>query len=271
MRHCQPDGIAPACISRVSAPCWRRSLRNGLSSSAWTTCTGEIRTARRCSCSCSRRRSIPPFVLVAAFRTEQSTTEFRRLWREHVAAATGRIRRTCLDDRVSGLQSAAVELARSLLARHGVTNEELASALAAQSGGNPLFLEQLAADLVRSHHAGEALRPLTLTELIRDRISRLSSATREFLRFLAAFGEPLPEDLLARLVHGDERQCDGRVRYGGAKPGTPSSEERSSRSRDSELPDLRGDPRGAFPRRERQAYTSGSPRRLYRSPTPMRA
>ena len=73
--------------------------------------------------------------------------------------------------------------------------------LAAQSGGNPLFLEQLAADLVRSHRAGEALRPLTLTELIHDRIGRLSSATREFLQFLAAFGEPLPEDLLARLVH----------------------------------------------------------------------
>jgi hypothetical protein len=145
-------------------------------------------------------RSIPSFVLVAAFRTEQSTTEFRRHWSETVAAATGRIRHTrltigCLDP------EAAVEVARSLLARHGVTNEELASALAAQSAGNPLFLEQLAADLVRGHHAGEALRPLTLTELIHDRIRRLSSATREFLQFLAAFGEPLPEDLLARLVH----------------------------------------------------------------------
>jgi hypothetical protein len=39
---------------------------------------------------------IPPFVLAAAFRAEESTTEFRRLWREHVAAAAGRIRRTCL-------------------------------------------------------------------------------------------------------------------------------------------------------------------------------
>ena len=145
--------------------------------------------------------TMPTFVLAAAFRTEEST-EFRKLWREQFAAAAGRIRHTYLT--IGCLHAeASVELACSLLARHGVHNEELASALAAQSGGNPLFLEQLAADLVRSHHAGEALRAVTLTELIHDRISRLSSATREFLRFLAAFGEPLPENMLSRLVQGD--------------------------------------------------------------------
>ena len=147
--------------------------------------------------------SIPPLVLATAFRTEESPTEFRSLWREHVAAAAGRIRHAVL--KIEPLDTEpAVKLARSLLARHAVADEELASELAAQSGGNPLFLEQLVADLARTHYAVEAHRPLTLVALVHDRICRLSSATQQFLQFLAAFGEPLSEDLLARLVPNDD-------------------------------------------------------------------
>ena len=143
--------------------------------------------------------SIPPFILVAAYRAGESGTGFRKLWHEHLTSAGSRIRRTVLT--IGPLNpEPAVELARSLLARHGANNEEVARSLASQSEGNPLFLEQLVVDFVRSHRAGEVLRPLTLTELVHGRIQRLSSATRAFLRFLAVFGEPLPEDLLPRLV-----------------------------------------------------------------------
>src|ERR1019366_9400997 len=143
--------------------------------------------------------SIPPFILVAAYRAGESGTGFRKLWHEHLTSAGSRIRRTVLT--IGPLNpEPAVELARSLLARHGANNEEVARSLASQSEGNPLFLEQLVVDFVRSHRAGEVLRPLTLTELVHGRIQRVSSATRAFLRFLAVFGEPLPEDLLPRLV-----------------------------------------------------------------------
>ena len=96
-------------------------------------------------------------------------------------------------------------LARSRLARHGINDPEVASALAAQSGGNPLLLEQLAADFTPSRHPDELRRQFTLAELVQNRISRLSNATREFLQLLAAVGEPLPEDLLVRLLPARRR------------------------------------------------------------------
>src|SRR5207237_9239731 len=96
-----------------------------------------------------------------------------------------------------------LEVVRARLARHGTADEHVAHALAVQSGGNPLFLEQLAAEVLRSHGAAGALRKLTLTELIQERIGRFSSRMREFLHFLAVFGEPLPENLLLQLVPDD--------------------------------------------------------------------
>jgi predicted ATPase len=117
--------------------------------------------------------SIPPFVLVAAFRTEDFVSEFRKLWQEHVTAAGSIICRTILN--IGPLSpNAAVELTRSLLARRGVDNEEVASSLASQCDGNPLFLEQLVLDFVRSHSPGEVLRPLTFKQLIHNRVQRLS-------------------------------------------------------------------------------------------------
>ncbi len=149
--------------------------------------------------------SIPRFLLVAGYRAGESGTGFRKIWHEHLTDAGGKICRTVLT--IGPLATGpAVQLARSLLARHGATNEEVAVSLAAQSEGNPLFLEQLVVDFVRTHRTGPGGQALTLTELVQHRIQRLSNLERQILQFLAAFGELLPEDLLPRLVHG---QNDG--------------------------------------------------------------
>ena len=59
------------------------------------------------------------------------------------------------------------------------SDQEAASALASQSGGNPLLLEQLATDFGRGKLA-DGSRRLTLAELIQARVSRLSNSTRAF-------------------------------------------------------------------------------------------
>ena len=196
--NCRCHGIAPACISSL-----RRATKAISSQRLVVICLDDLHWGDADSAALFMRLfsapSIPPFVLAAASRTGESTTDFRRLWHEHLTAAGSRISRTVLT--IGPLNpEPAMEFARSLLASHGVANEEIACELAAQSGGNPLFLEQLVADFVRTHRAGGVLRPATLLGLIHDRIGRLSSAKREFLQFLAAFGEPLPEDLLLQLV-----------------------------------------------------------------------
>jgi energy-coupling factor transporter ATP-binding protein EcfA2 len=145
------------------------------------------------------RRPVSSLALIAAYRAEAPPPEFIRLWRGHVAAASFPIRVTAVT--VGPLDSQSADLlARSRLARHGINDPEVASALAAQSGGNPLLLEQLAADFTPSRHPDELRRQFTLAELVQNRISRLSNATREFLQLLAAVGEPLPEDVLVRLL-----------------------------------------------------------------------
>jgi hypothetical protein len=84
-----------------------------------------------------------------------------------------------------------------------VSDPDAVSTLASQSGGNPLLLEQLAADFGSGKLAKAPRRHLTLAELIRERVNRLSHATRGFLELLAALGEPLPEDVLPRLLPSD--------------------------------------------------------------------
>jgi energy-coupling factor transporter ATP-binding protein EcfA2 len=143
------------------------------------------------------RRPIPPIALIASYSAGEPAPEFIRLWRGYLAAAPYPIRVTSVPVGPLDADSAG-QLARALLARHGIADEEAASFLAAQSGGNPLLLEELAADLKRGQHSGANRGRLTLAELLQDRISRLSNATREFLKLLAAVGEPLPEDVLVR-------------------------------------------------------------------------
>ena len=147
------------------------------------------------------RRSVPPVVIVAAYRAGEPPPEFIRLWRTHVAAASSPVRVTSIT--VGPLDSHSVDqLARSRLARDGISDQEAVSALASQSGGNPLLLEQLATDFGRGKLADGSPR-LTLAELIQGRVSRLSNSTRAFLRLLVAAGEPLPEDVLVRLLPND--------------------------------------------------------------------
>ena len=61
-------------------------------------------------------RPIPSFALIAAYRAEETPSEFIKLWRKHVAAAAHNVRIESLS--IGALDArAAFELARSLLAR----------------------------------------------------------------------------------------------------------------------------------------------------------
>ena len=145
--------------------------------------------------------SVPPVVMAVAYRAESAAPEFIGLWRGHLAAAGGRIHAAAVT--IGPLDPpSAVALARSLLARHGAANDELAAALASHTGGNPLLLEQLAAGFVRGSGT-EVMPPRSLAELVRERMSRLSGVTRQFLRYLAAFGEPLSENVLVHMLPPD--------------------------------------------------------------------
>jgi tetratricopeptide (TPR) repeat protein len=147
------------------------------------------------------RRSVPPLAIIAAYRAGEPPPEFIRLWRTSVAGASCPVRVASIT--VGPLDSQAAEqLARARLARDGISDPDAACALASQSGGNPLLLEQLSADFGRGELT-DGPRRLTLAELIQGRVSRLTSSTRAFLRLVAAVGEPLPEDVLAHLLPND--------------------------------------------------------------------
>jgi eukaryotic-like serine/threonine-protein kinase len=146
--------------------------------------------------------AIPPVMLVTSHRSDSATPDFVRFWRERVEAAGPRLFRARVT--VGPLEPpATAQLARSLLVGHNASSEELIQTIAAESGGNPLLLEQLAAEAVNAPVQGRRSRRLTVKDLVHERVLRLSEAARSFLEMLAAAGEPLPEALVNQLAPAD--------------------------------------------------------------------
>src|SRR5882724_7135529 len=80
-----------------------------------------------------------------------------------------------------------------------------AAAVAAESGGNPLIVGELA----RHHRAGGADRirgagPVRFTDVVAGRVERLPDATRRLLNLVSIAGEPMTERLLYRLARPTE-------------------------------------------------------------------
>lgn len=94
---------------------------------------------------------------------------------------------------------AASTLARSML-RGAQVSDDTATAIATQSGGNPLLIEQLVNQVVLASLETEPPERSSLAQLVRERVSRLSKVARQFLEMVAAIGEPLPETVAAYLV-----------------------------------------------------------------------
>jgi hypothetical protein len=94
------------------------------------------------------------------------------------------------------LDGLAVDEVRDLLARHGAPHrDDLAARVHARTGGNPLFVIELARELARG--VEDAL-PRGVRDVARARLAPADAATREILGVAALIGEPLELALLAR-------------------------------------------------------------------------
>lgn len=85
----------------------------------------------------------------------------------------------------------AEELARRLLLGGGQSAAEEANAIALESRGNPLFLDELVRASLSERGSGQPAVPLTLHDLVGGRISSLPDEARRLLEVVAVAGEPV--------------------------------------------------------------------------------
>lgn len=132
---------------------------------------------------------LDPVAVVATARDRESEP-----LGDGISALLHEIERNATSLRLGGLDSAAVEL---LLAQHidGALAARFASTIHRRSGGNPLFVSELARLLATDPAAAEV--PATIRALIERRISPLPPAAVEVLRVAAVAGDEFDVDLVA--------------------------------------------------------------------------
>src|SRR5690606_10884295 len=87
----------------------------------------------------------------------------------------------------------AEELALARLGRDTDAARADAHRIAAESGGNPLFVEELARHL--ASHRGVTPVEVTLDAVVRTRLAGLRPAGRSLLEIVAVAGRPIPPSL----------------------------------------------------------------------------
>jgi serine/threonine protein kinase len=101
----------------------------------------------------------------------------------------------------------AVALALALLASDDASARETAEAIARESGGNPLLVEELARDVVRPRRSRDSLAPaasaaiappevVRLESVIEARMAKLPADARRLLELVAVSARPLPLSLV---------------------------------------------------------------------------
>ncbi|MDB4965153.1 MAG: Serine/threonine protein kinase [Myxococcales bacterium] len=103
-------------------------------------------------------------------------------------AARGDCRRIVLEPLPA---EAAERLARAALDAHGIA--PMAEAVVAETGGHPLFIDELVRHIARRGAASAG----GLDEALRDRLTDLSTSARAVLDLVAVAGTPLPQRLIA--------------------------------------------------------------------------
>ncbi|MCB9683925.1 MAG: protein kinase [Alphaproteobacteria bacterium] len=137
-----------------------------------------------------------PILVVLAHRSEEEHAPFlveaRRLVAQGVTERTVDVAelapREALDLALLALRDEGDD------ALPGPDRTELASRIAAESGGNPFFVEELCRFVLRH---GE-VRGLALDDAIRDRVASLPASSREVLELMALAGRPVAPLLLER-------------------------------------------------------------------------
>ncbi|HTB74179.1 MAG TPA: protein kinase, partial [Polyangiaceae bacterium] len=135
----------------------------------------------------------PPLLLVMTYRDEDAKTNAFLLETSALWPAGADVR----EHPVGPLEpDEARRLALALLGPSDARSEEVAAAVARESGGSPFLVEELARESgggpPASTDAGEKAPPLTLEQLIRARLERLSVDARRLVEVIAVGGRPLP-------------------------------------------------------------------------------
>jgi serine/threonine protein kinase/tetratricopeptide (TPR) repeat protein len=116
----------------------------------------------------------------------------------------------------------ARDLAAALCARAAVHDAD-ADRIATESGGHPLFLEELTRHVALG---GSAHDEVKLDDAIWARVAQLEGATREMAELVAVAGKPLPQQIIAAAAHVEPTEFNRRtaslraaniVRTGGAR------------------------------------------------------
>jgi eukaryotic-like serine/threonine-protein kinase len=135
-----------------------------------------------------RSPDAPPLLFVGTVRVRRSSGD---LTPERLRAAIPGDLRVI---ELTALKSdEAHELAANLLRRSGVSGAD-PERIAAEAGGHPLFVEELAH---RAALGGPAAADLRLDEAIWARVAGLESRTREVAELVAVAGKPLPQNVVA--------------------------------------------------------------------------
>ncbi|MCG8419973.1 MAG: AAA family ATPase [Proteobacteria bacterium] len=138
-----------------------------------------------------------PILLIIAHRSGQADRalpdELARMVAIGVRVESRLVRVGLLNDRESG------QLAGELLLRAG-GDDSVAPRLAAESGGDPLFLHALVAFSLSS--AADA-RGASLADVLTHQLAGLEDLDRSLLELLSVAAQPLPEDLARRALDVD--------------------------------------------------------------------
>lgn len=114
-----------------------------------------------------------------------------------------------ITDRITlpGLDASAV---RVLLARHGVSDPvaETVSLVRERTGGNPLFVREIARLIATDGDAAALAVPDGVRDVLRRRLARLPAAAQTVLRHAAVLGRDVDVDALLAIAPGPEAALD---------------------------------------------------------------
>ncbi len=140
----------------------------------------------------------PPLLLVMTYREEEATTNAFLLETSALWPAAAEVR----EQPVGPLEpEEARRLAHALLRSQDVDSEDIAEAVARESGGSPFLVEELARGAAGRRTSGgandsaagvSAASALTLDDIIRERLDRLNADARRLVEIVAVGGRPLP-------------------------------------------------------------------------------
>jgi serine/threonine protein kinase len=139
----------------------------------------------------------PPLLLLMTYRDEDAKTNPFLLETSALWPAGADVR----EYPVEPLKAEEAErLALALLVAHDARSQEVASAVARESGGSPFLIEELArgatAGLGQSNDANGGAPALTLEQLIVARLERLTPDARRLVEVVAVGGRPLPMSIV---------------------------------------------------------------------------